>query len=668
MALYSLFDHSSAPTLSFTDVGSDPNQNIGTVFMSSGAGSVTAAWIYIGNTNIGGGASTVSLFPYQPVGGSVPAAITTQTFTFQSTVGWQRIAFGTPAAITANSRYIIAYRAPAGNYAATANQFDTALVSGVLTAPAGGGNDNGRYRNDAVNSYPTNGSANNAWYGIDVEADVSNNMIPTANAGNDQTVNAGETVTLDGSGSTDADGTVVSYKWVQISGTQVSLSDSTAAQPFFVAPAMTGGLQVLIFSLTVTDNDGGVSTNSATVTIHVRQAPFRNIWQIITVGRTVNTSWYNAPVKTLINNAWTPVITHQNDTITHGEQLTTEITGTKGIGVAGVDLQNVDPNGFRISTNASWGLPPWIPNQPYVYNNNVSNHGGIVPAGGLTIDGFFVPAGTWVSQFQNYASSLNVMGDNGGADPSWPGIVFRGCRYRTAVTGAGFINDFNGGTPVDGKIWVLFCDMGGTGAQNSDYCEVALKVANASAVFYRNYISYVTTGIQPLSNNCILLENYIEKLTYYYGPNPPPGESTDKHLNGITLNGGQTCIRIERNKVIAQNPDDAGRTIAQTDCISFFQDFATFPGNGINDDSTSGYRVLNNYVGGTGYCFYAGQGAGTTAGSVQNMVMTGNKVATTWWPQGGSFGPITATPPWGSNGNVWSNNTWADGPNAGQII
>ena len=44
------------------------------------------------------------------------------------------------------------------------------------------------------------------------------NQPPVANAGPDQTVNSGDNVTLDGSGSTDSDGKIVSYSWKQISG------------------------------------------------------------------------------------------------------------------------------------------------------------------------------------------------------------------------------------------------------------------------------------------------------------------------------------------------------------------------------------------------------------------------------------------------------------------
>ena len=88
-----------------------------------------------------------------------------------------------------------------------------------------------------------------------------------ADAGEDQTVDIGTTVTLDGSGSSDADtGDTLTYAWSQTSGTTVMLSGATTASPTFTAPATTGAL---VFSLVV--NDGTVSSTADTVTVTVGQ-------------------------------------------------------------------------------------------------------------------------------------------------------------------------------------------------------------------------------------------------------------------------------------------------------------------------------------------------------------------------------------------------------------
>ncbi len=96
------------------------------------------------------------------------------------------------------------------------------------------------------------------------------NVPPTADAGADQTAIEGAAVTLDGSGSTDSDGSVVSYSWVQTGGTAVTLSDATAVQPTFTAPAAP---DTLTFDLTVTDDGGDTDTASTTVTVVAQQPP-----------------------------------------------------------------------------------------------------------------------------------------------------------------------------------------------------------------------------------------------------------------------------------------------------------------------------------------------------------------------------------------------------------
>ncbi len=90
------------------------------------------------------------------------------------------------------------------------------------------------------------------------------NAAPVAEAGSAQSVTTGDTVTLNGSGSTDSDGTIVSYAWSQVSGTSVTLSSTSAQQPTFVAPGSAG---TLVFSLTVTDNDGATGTDTVTITV-----------------------------------------------------------------------------------------------------------------------------------------------------------------------------------------------------------------------------------------------------------------------------------------------------------------------------------------------------------------------------------------------------------------
>jgi len=89
---------------------------------------------------------------------------------------------------------------------------------------------------------------------------------PIADAGEDQNVDSGALVTLDGSGSYDPDeDTPITYEWTQISGTSVTLTGSDTANPTFIAENQSTSLA---FSLFVTDSLGMIS-NPDTVTITV---------------------------------------------------------------------------------------------------------------------------------------------------------------------------------------------------------------------------------------------------------------------------------------------------------------------------------------------------------------------------------------------------------------
>ena len=96
---------------------------------------------------------------------------------------------------------------------------------------------------------------------------VSGNQKPNANAGSDQTVNEGATVTLDGGKSSDPGGSVVSYSWEQIDGLSVRLLNSGSRKATFVAPAVGINGETLTFRITVTDDGSLTDVDTCTVEV-----------------------------------------------------------------------------------------------------------------------------------------------------------------------------------------------------------------------------------------------------------------------------------------------------------------------------------------------------------------------------------------------------------------
>jgi len=88
---------------------------------------------------------------------------------------------------------------------------------------------------------------------------------PVADAGESRTVEEGEVVTLDGRGSSDADGDALTYRWIAPAG--IVLSSSVAVQPTFTAPAVD---QSTDYTFTLIVSDGNQESDASQVTIFVK--------------------------------------------------------------------------------------------------------------------------------------------------------------------------------------------------------------------------------------------------------------------------------------------------------------------------------------------------------------------------------------------------------------
>lgn len=88
------------------------------------------------------------------------------------------------------------------------------------------------------------------------------NQPPAADAGEDQMVNAGALVILNGTGSEDPERGTLGFVWRQISGPKVSLTGDETAAPSFTAMSEN---EIYIFTLTVRDFKGLTATDRVTI-------------------------------------------------------------------------------------------------------------------------------------------------------------------------------------------------------------------------------------------------------------------------------------------------------------------------------------------------------------------------------------------------------------------
>ena len=95
--------------------------------------------------------------------------LATGTFTGESASGWQRLTFGSPVAVTANTTYVASYFAPNGHYPANSNYFASAGVDNAPLHALADGVDggNGTYVYGSGNTFPNNTyQSENYWVDV----------------------------------------------------------------------------------------------------------------------------------------------------------------------------------------------------------------------------------------------------------------------------------------------------------------------------------------------------------------------------------------------------------------------------------------------------------------------------------------------------------------------
>jgi hypothetical protein len=184
-----------------------------------------------------------------------------------------------------------------------------------------------------------------------------------------------------------------------------------------------------------------------------------------------------------------------------------------------------------------------------------------------------------------------------------------------------------------------YCTLAGSSTQRVNQCiqqvsNCALTVENCNFYNMRQAVQ-LGSGITAAAS---ITGNYMHGIVLYAGDHSEPIYAG--------AGGGSSNITISGNTILNNQN--------QTAVIYFYNIYAF-----------TNVTVSNNLLAGGDFAIYCGNASSTS------FVVTNNVFSTAYFPLCGTFGTVyntAALPIWGTSSNVFSGNTWWDGPNAGNTI
>lgn len=212
------------------------------------------------------------------------------------------------------------------------------------------------------------------------------NQLPTANAGNNQTITLPlNSVTLTGSG-TDTDGTITAYTWTKIAGpASGTITNASAAQTTFTG--LTEGIYKI--QLRVTDNSGGVSFDTVAITVlRANVLPVANAGNNQTITLPVNSVTLTGSGTdadgTIVSFSWTKIAGPATFTISNANAAQTTVTALL-TGTYSFSLTVTDNNGGRSSDTVQVIVNPAVNIIPTAFAG--SNQIITLPVNSVTLTG-----------------------------------------------------------------------------------------------------------------------------------------------------------------------------------------------------------------------------------------------------------------------------------------
>ncbi|HTB23971.1 MAG TPA: PKD domain-containing protein [Puia sp.] len=195
------------------------------------------------------------------------------------------------------------------------------------------------------------------------------NQPPVAKAGPDQTITLPtNSVTLNGSASSDPDGTIASYLWTKISGpAQFNIVNNTSANT--IVNNLTAGSYS--FQLKVTDNGGAIAMDTIKIIVNsapVNQPPVANAGANISITLPTNVANLNGsastdPDGTISAYAWTEISGPSTATIAAATSANTAISGlVQGSYVFSLKVTDnggaTNADSITVTVNPAPNIPP----------------------------------------------------------------------------------------------------------------------------------------------------------------------------------------------------------------------------------------------------------------------------------------------------------------------
>ena len=180
------------------------------------------------------------------------------------------------------------------------------------------------------------------------------NSLPVINAGSDQIVKEGTSVTLAGT-ATDSDGDPMTYLWSQTAGSPtVALTGADTLLPVFTAPAVSSDTE-FIFELAVSD-DSDRSTDTVKITVRdvPDDAPFITTWKTSTAGKSIT-----IPVGG-VSGTYTVDWGDGNTSVdvTGDQRHTYDDAGSHTVSISG-DFTKIYLNGQQPNADKLWSINQW---------------------------------------------------------------------------------------------------------------------------------------------------------------------------------------------------------------------------------------------------------------------------------------------------------------------